>query len=531
MPIVPVFGGGGGSGPTPPSTPIWLEVPTQIERVVSNNSTLVYTIGLNTPVNGVAPFTYRVLGGNATQSNGALKVTGNQLELLSPNTSLSSTGSQPQGVPFRVLVWDSAGNFGVGALILTPETNATSYPIEILEEKVLDWDESTDGWVFAGPRNPPAGWSIGSAWASIGDGVTYPRPTTSAQVIGPIRANTPPGGFMVAQYYTDNSGLGVVGKTNYLVLRRKLDMSKLGWSWAPTLDFLDWNNLSSFSPTVPLGTSAALATVTESIPATGQSYALERTAYSAATGLTPTLEVATVSGGVAVLETQNTLASSRVVALVLRPALNSASQSFRMNAGSAALAVMARMRAKVTLTGASPAVDIKLGATLTGALPGIRIAGLTGVQFGTDPAVRISATRTGTLQVLGSFRRSVWGAGGEIGIDFLMSGGSAWICAYPWDPAWTDYPEWDDEALSLDVPNVIGPTLITTNSGTASSPNAPYVFGGPPAASPNGGPNMTNDMGVVASVSIAGAAGNGGRVEISNVQYYWKMLSLLGVVR
>ena len=99
MPIVPVFGGGGGSGPTPPSAPIWLEVPTQIERVVSNNATLVYTIGLNTPVNGVAPFTYRVLGGNATQSNGALKVTGNQLELLSPNTSLSRPGLSRRGFP------------------------------------------------------------------------------------------------------------------------------------------------------------------------------------------------------------------------------------------------------------------------------------------------------------------------------------------------------------------------------------------------------------------------------------------------
>jgi hypothetical protein len=530
MPIVPVFGGGGGSTPTPPpAVPTWLDVPTQIERMASQNPNLVYTFTLNTPTNGVGPYSYRVVGGNANRTDGSLKITGNQLELVNQTTNVMTKGLPPDNQIFRVLVWDSAGNFGVGILILWNETDPARL-IVVQEEKVLDWDEDADGWVFAGPRNVPPGWTVGDTYASLGDCLTYPRPVTSAETLGDIRANCAPGSAAVALYYTDNSPV-VPQQLNLLILRRRLDPTKLGWSWSPTSDFLDWDNLSSFTPTVPLGTSSAFATVDETIAATGRSYRLERAAYASTAGVAPTFEVAEVSGGVSVLESQNTVASSRVVNIIVRPAFNNTSQNFRMGATSASLAVLCRMRAKVTLTGTSPAVDIKVGSTLTGAYNGIRIAGNSGIVFGSDPTVRISGLRVGQLAPLGAYRRSVWGEGAEIGIDFLMAGATTWLAAYPWDPTWTDYPEWDDDALTLDVPQVIGPTQLNYNSANPKSSNAPYAFGGPPSIAPNGQGNITNDMGVISSVVLGSFAGNGARVEISDVQYYWKTLNLQGVVR
>jgi hypothetical protein len=325
--------------------------------------------------------------------------------------------------------------------------------------------------------------------------------------------------------------VGIQSKLNLLILRRKIDVTKPGWSWAPAPDFMDWGNLSSFSPTVPLGTSSTLATVTETLSATGKSYSLERAAYAVTAGVTPTSEVATLSGGVAVLESQNTVTSTRVVAMVLRPAINSTGQNFRMSAGSASLAVLVRMRAKITLTGPSPSVDIKVGSTVSSAIPGIRITGNVGIVFGSDPTVRISTLRSGTLLSLGAFRRSVWGAGAEIGVDFLMAGATTWVAAYPWDPTWTDYPEWDDQSLTLDVPQVIGPTQININSANTMASNAPYASGGPPSATATAQSNMTTDMGIIPSVLLNNSAGNGARVEISNVQYYWKMMNLQGVVQ
>lgn len=530
MPIVPVFGGGGGSGPTPAPPPEWLDVPTRVERMVHQNPSLVYTFTLATPTNGTPPYSYRVVGGNPSRTDGGLKVTGNQLELVNQTTNPSSTGVHPTNQPFRILVWDSAGNFGIGLLVLWAELDPVANPIEILEEKVLDWDESPTGWVFVGPRNPPAGWSVGAAYNTSGDCFSYPRPITTADVIGDVRANCAPGSHAVVIYYTSNLS-GVTSKLNLLILRRKIDVTKPGWSWAEAPDFMDWGNLTSFTPTVPLGTSSALATVTETIASTGKSYNLERAAYAVTAGVTPTLEVATVSGGVAVLESQNTVTSTRVVAMVLRPVINSTAQNHRMSAGSASLAVLVRLRAKVTLTGSSPAVDIKIGATVTGAIPGIRIAGNGTSTFGTDPTVRISTLRAGGLVSLGAFRRSVWGSGAEIGVDFLLAGATTWVAAYPWDPTWTDYPEWDDETLTLDVPQVIGPTQININSGNTMASNAPYAFGGPPSATANALANMTNDMGIIPGIALSSTAGNGARIEISDVQYFWKMMNLQGVVR
>ena len=76
MPIVPVFGGGGGSTPTPAPPPEWLNVPTRVERMASQNPSLVYTFTLATPTNGTPPYTYRVIGGNPSRTDGTLKVTG-----------------------------------------------------------------------------------------------------------------------------------------------------------------------------------------------------------------------------------------------------------------------------------------------------------------------------------------------------------------------------------------------------------------------------------------------------------------------
>jgi hypothetical protein len=331
-------------------------------------------------------------------------------------------------------------------------------------------------------------------------------------------------------YAISNAVTGELTKLQFRILRRKIDVTKPGLSWASAPDFMDWGNLSAFSPTVPLGTSSSLATVTETIAATGKSYNFERAAYAVTAGATPTLEVATVSGGVAVLETQNTLASTRVVAMVLRPSINSTAQNHRLSSGSSSLAVLCRMRAEVTLTGESPIVEIKVGATVSTAPVGLRIEGVIGTTFGTDPIVRISLLRSGSLVKLGGFRRSVWGAG-EIGIDFLMAGTTTWVAAYPWDPAWAEYPEWDDEQLTLDVPGVIGPVQIAGGAQqNASSNAAPYSVGGLPVAQPNALANMSNDMGVNFSILQNSRAGNGARVELSNVRYYWKMLNL-GVVQ
>jgi hypothetical protein len=403
-------------------------------------------------------------------------------------------------------------------------------PVQIVEEKVLDWDESPTGWVFGAQTLLPD-WTLNGGGYSQGDCFTYPRPTTNAQILGEQLANCAPGSCAVMSYAISNAVTGELTKLQFRILRRKIDVTKPGWSWAEAPDFMDWDNLSSFSPTVPLGTSQSLTTVTETIAATGKSYNFERVAYAVTAGATPTLEVATVSGGVATLETQNTLASTRVVAMVLRPSINSTLQPHRLSASSSSLAVLCRMRAEITLTGESPVVEIKVGATVGAAPVGLRMEGVIGTTFGTDPIVRISALRN-SIYKLGGFRRSVWGAGAEIGIDFLMTGGATWLALYPWDPTWTEYPQWDDDQLTLDVPQVIGPVQIVGFSLQPANSNvAPYPVAGPPVAQPNSQANMTNDLGIIPSISLNSRAGNGARVEISDVRYYWKMMNLMGVVQ
>lgn len=512
--------------------PIWLDVPTQIERMISNNNSLVYTFTLNTPTNGTPPYSYRVLGGNANNiGESGFQLTGNVLELVRQETSAGAPGASVTNQPFRVLVWDSAGNFGVGILLLRAPLEAVDPPVEIVEEKVLDYDEDTDGWLFAA-QTLPAGWTLGGSAYSQGDCVTYPIPLNGAQVLGEQLANCAPGSCAVMSYGISNAGTGELSKLQFRILRRKVDVTKQGWSWAPTSDFLDWDNLSSFTPTVPLVTGSAFATVTETIAATGRSYRFERAAYTPTAGVTPTFEVAEVSGGVAVLESQNSVASTRVAVIALRPALNNTAQSFRQSASSSSLAVLCRMRAKITLTGDSPAIEIKVGGTVSTAPVGIRMEGVVGsLGFGGDPIARISALRTGSAIKLGGWRRSVWTSGAEIGIDFMMSGATTWLAAYPWDPTWTDYPEWDDSTMTLDVPQVIGPVQIVSAQVSNSSNAAPYSVGGVPTLSANALTNITNDMGIVMSVQLQNRAGNGGRIEISNVNYFWKMQNLQGVVR
>lgn len=513
--------------------PIWLDVPTQIERMFHFNNSLVYTFTLNTPTNGVGPYSYRVLGGNANNSGeSGFLLTGNQLELVRQETSAGGPGVSVTNQPFRVLVWDSAGNFGIGILLLRAPLEVVDPPVEIVEEKVLDYDEDTDGWLFAA-QTLPAGWSMaGSSAYSQGDCVTYPRPLTNAQILDVQLANCAPGSCAVMSYAISNASTGELSKLQFRILRRKIDVTKQGWSWAPTADFMDWDNLSSFTPTVPLVPGSAFATVDETIAATGRSYRLERAAYTPIAGVTPTFEVAAVSGGVAVLESQNTVASSRVTVIALRPAINSTAQNFRQSSSSSSLAVLCRMRAKVTLTGDSPAIEIKVGNAVSSASVGIRMEGVIGsAGFGGDPIARISALRTGTAIKLGGFRQAVWTSGAEIGIDFLMAGAITWLAAYPWDPAWTDYPEWDDETLTLDVPQAIGPVQIVGAQQNQSSNAAPYSVGGVPVLGANALTNITNDMGIVMSVQLQNRAGNGARIELSHVQYLWKMQNLQGVVR
>jgi hypothetical protein len=92
---------------------------------------------------------------------------------------------------------------------------------------------------------------------------------------------------------------GPVFTINLLVLRRKIDLTT-SWTWKPTLDFIDWDNLSTYSPSIPIGTGTAFTANTETIAATGKSYSLERACYTQTAGLAPTFEQASISGGVAV---------------------------------------------------------------------------------------------------------------------------------------------------------------------------------------------------------------------------------------
>lgn len=474
------------------------------------------------PTNGVGPYSYKVMCCNSSSQIATNTVTGNVLE-ITETVGTSPAGSGGSAMGYRVMVWDSAGNFGIGFLFVY---QSSAWIVNVLEEKVLDYDEDTDGWVFAGPRNLPVGYAFASSYAPTGDGFSYPYPATSVQAIGDRLANTPPGGALCLMYGAQSGGQFAL---NLLILRRKIDLAN-SWFWENTSDFLDWSNLSDYTPTVPVGTSSAFTGVTETIAATGKTYLVERACYTQVAGSAPTYEEASLTSGVAVVETQNTAASTRVVTLSLRPGLINSLQPHKEGTLNPWLALMVRAKVTVTLTGNSASVDLRLGKSYTPlAGLGLRIAGTT-TLVGGQPAIRIHATRSNFLVNSGTYRKSVFADGSPIGVDFMILGGRPYIALYPWDPAWTDYPEWSPDGMFLPVDGTVGP-ISASFQDNAGAANSAFPWGqNYPIQTTADINNFSSNNGIFLAATQGNAANGGARIVVEDVRFLWSTMNL-GVSR
>jgi len=517
MPIVPVFGGGGGS-PSPPAGRQWLDVPTQAVKLASSATG---SITLNTPTNGVAPFRYAVvptfLGTNAT-----LTVSGNVLEISNPGI-LSTVLANSSTNAYRVIVLDSEGNYGVGALIIWTEVNV-NYTFAPIIEQVVEWDEQPNGVIFA--ARTPAG--LETAYRPSGDGFSYPRPVTTPQVEGERLMNTPPGGILVNFYQRD---FGSTFELVCLVLRRKMDMDSPNGSWLKSPDFLSWPDIAAIAPTIPLGTSATAVSTVESNSGNGKSYAMDRIAYARTAGLTPTAETCVVSGGAAELSTYNTASSTRIVSLLLRPgSLATTGNSQREGSMSRALGGMLRIKARVTLVGDYSFAEVMLGQTYVATSPssiGLRFQGPAGTAFtiAGQPAIKISANVGGTLRQIGWYRRSVFAGSDFIGIDIISLGGVNYVTVYPWVSSWTDFPDYDDDSFNLSVDNCIGPIPVLVNAANILT-SSRYAGNLPTFNNGNDVLNASINWGVIGAVGQGNSGSGGATLEMTKVEYYWKTMNL-----
>jgi len=520
MPIVPFFdpltgasGGGGGGGGA--STPVWLDVPTQ---VIQQATSATGSITLNTPTNGTAPFVYRVVPHGRT-TNATLTVSGNVLQ-LNGVASFSTTTSEGSSTAYRVIVRDAAGNVGVGVLLVWSDTGA-NYTYTVAEEKVLDWDEDVEGYNFA--ARTPVGTPVD--YRPTGDGFMYPRPLTGAQIEGARWASCPPGSFIVGSYLrTIGSNFQLV----LLILRRKLDLTNIGQNWVEAPDFIAWPDLSAFSPTTPLGTASTFATVVENNTVNGKSYALDRLAYAVTAGTAPTSESASISSGAAVLSTQNTVGSTRLIDLSLRPAVQS-TNSQREGSMYSSIASMVRVKCRATLTGDYSYAEVKFGLDYPGTSPvnfGVRLRGRQAVSFtiAGNPALLVSTNRGGVINSIGWVTRSLFD-GVDIGVDIISLGGVGFVTIYPWDAAWTDFPDYADFGFSLPVNGCLGPVPIPVNTPTVQT-NLPYSIGSiPVSAAGNTQDTFTRNWGVHFAVAQGGTGSGGAQLNIYNVKYYWKALA------
>jgi len=522
MPIVPAFdpstgaSGGGGSGGGGTSTPVWLDVPTQ---VIQQASAATGSITLNTPTNGTAPFTYRVIA-HGRNTNATLTVSGNVLELN--GAAVPATANTEGNVTaYRVIVRDAVGNLGIGVLYVWTNTSA-GYSYTIAEEKVLDWDEDIAGYNFA--ARTPSG--SATAYRPTGDGFMYPRPVTAGDVEGARWASCPPGSFIVGAY--QRSLGGGLFELVLLILRRKLNMAAIGQNWIESPDFIAWPDLSAFSPTVPLGTSSTAATVVETNSVNGKSYALDRWAYAVTAGAAPTAETASVSGGTATISTENTVGSTRLIDLSLRPAVQS-TNSQREGTLFSSIASMVRVKCRATLTGDYAYAEIKFGLDYPGTNPvnfGVRLRGRQAVSFtiAGNPALQVSLNRGGALGTIGWVPRALFD-GVDIGVDLITLGGVGFITVYPWDAGWTDFPDYADDGFTLPVDGALGPSPVVVNS-TNLSTNLPYSIGlVPVSAFNNAQDNFTRNWGVHFAVAQGGTGSGGAQLDIYTVKYYWKALA------
>jgi hypothetical protein len=520
MPIVPVFGGGGGSSPTPsPAVRQWLDLPTQTVQLASSATG---NITLNTPTNGFAPFRYEVvptyLGPNAT-----LTVSGNVLEIS--NTAVLSTSiTQGSSTAYRVIVFDSVGNYGVGALILWTETGA-NYTFAPVIEQVVEWDEQPNGVVFA--ARTPVGTE--TAYRPSGDGFSYPRPVTTPQVEGERLMNTPPGGFLV-NFYMRNLGSSTF-QLVCLVLRRKMNVYAPNGSWLKSPDFISWPDVATIAPTIPLSTVGSTTPSVEANSENGKSYAMERITYARTAGLTPTAETCVIDSGAAEISTYNTVSSTRIVAFVLRPATPGVvANSQREASMSRALGGMMRVKARVTLDGNYSFAEVMLGQTYTSSSPssiGLRFQGPSSTVFSIagQPAIKISANIGGSLRQIGWYRRSVFAGSDFIGIDIISLGGVNYVTVYPWDSSWTDFPDYDDDRFNLSVDGCIGPVPVLVNA-VGISTSARYAGNLPTYYNSNTVTNASIHWGVVGAVGQGNNGSGGATLEMSKVEYYWKTMNL-----
>lgn len=520
MPITPVFGGGGGSSPTPP--PVgrqWLDLPTQTVQLAPSATG---NITLNTPTNGVAPFRYAVvptyLGPNAT-----LTVSGNVLEIS--NTAVLTTGlTQGSSTAYRVIVFDSAGNYGVGALIIWTETGA-NYTFAPVIEQVVEWDEHPNGVVFA--ARTPVGTT--TLYRPSGDGFSYPRPVTTPQVEGERLMNTPPGGFLVNFYMRD------LGSSTFqlvcLVLRRKMNVDAPSGSWLKSPDFLSWPDIATIAPTIPLSTVGTTTSTVESNSDNGKSYAMDRIVYARTAGLTPTAETCVIGSGAAEISTYNTASSTRIVSLLLRPgSLATTGNSQREGSMSRALGGMIRVKARVTLAGDYSFAEVMLGQNYTSTSPssiGLRFQGPSGSVFtiAGQPAIKISANIGGTLRQIGWYRRSVFAGSDFIGIDVISLGGVNYVTVYPWNPSWTDFPAYDDDIFNLSVDGCIGPVPVLVNAAGILT-SARYAGNLPVHYNSNDVLNASIHWGVIGAVGQGNSGSGGATLEMTKVEYYWKTMNL-----
>lgn len=521
MPIVPFFdrNTGASGGPQPSgSVPVWLDLPTQ---AVQLGTTATGSITLNTPTNGVAPFTYTVIPTTQNQ-NSTLTVSGNILEISNPAamvTALASGGAHA----YRVVVFDSQGNYGTGALIIWDGT-LPGYSFAPIVEKVLDWDEDPNGYTFPARSHPGA--TGYTAYRPSGDGFSYPRPATTVEIEGARLMNTPPGGILVTAYLASFSGSA---ELVLLVLRRKADLTSSSWLASP--DFLAWPDIAAITPTIPLGTGTTYTTRVETNTQNGKSYAAEYLAYAVTAGTAPTSEVCTVNAGVATLGTQNTVGSTRIVSLSIRPASPGvAGNAQREPSMSTAIAGMMRAKVKVTLTGDYSYAELRWGFSQVASSPspiGIRIRGRQATAFtiAGQPAVQVSANLSGTLRNLGWYRRAVFD-GQYIGIDCISLGGVGYFSVYPWDPLWTDFPDYPQYSFTLPIPGGVGPVPNVVSAANIAT-SLPYAGGTQPVGAVNNSVvSASQNWGLIATVAQGGTGSGGAEIEVARVEYFWKTMSL-----
>ena len=521
MPIVPFFdkntGASGGPKPSGGGTsPIWLDVPTQVVQLAP---TATGSITLNTPTNGVAPFTYSVIP-TVTSTNATLTVSGNVLEFSNP-PALATGIANGGGHCLRVVVFDAQGNCGIGALVIYPNVSTVTFTII---EKVLEYAEDVNGYTF--PARTSSGVISIAAYRPSGDGFSYPRPLTDAQVEGARLMSTPPGGVLVSIYERSYSASTEVV---LLVLRRKMNLTSSSWLSSP--DFLAWPDLAPLTITTPLGTSAVYTGRTESNSQNGKSYPSEYVGYAVTAGTAPTSETCALSAGTLTLETQNTVASTRIISMSIRPASPGITANSQREATmNTAIAGMMRAKVRVTLTGDYSYAELRWGFSQIGTSPapiGIRIRGPQAVSFtiAGSPAVQISANVAGTLRNLGWFRRGTF-VGQYIGIDMFSLGGVGYFSVYPWDAAWTDFPEYPKDSFILPVDGGVGPV---PNVVTASAINTSlsYAAGAQPVAATNNSVvHASQNWGVVATVAQGGTTSGGAKIEVERVEYFWKTMNL-----